>query len=867
MNNYQTTNKNNDAGTTESQRGLTTFQSEVKKKEGGVSTPSSRSARAINEQQMDLNYGPDSAVLRDTLKWKNADVQNTILATYKVPTDLLALGGVDVARNLQNMPFDRFIFWEGDVEVLFQLVGQPFQQGMLIAYWMPLVAHRTTRINRPFAQCVYLSPNDSSFVSMRLPFRFPLPAMNTLAMEAGEETLGILRVEVFFQLRSVVNTEVTVNVFSKFPNSKFTIPRPPTNKSYRALSAECYNTKHQEDQGVDETEEQSTEMESVTGVDRRLTRGLMKEYASKETMTTNFKAQGVLDSLLGVLTGTGQKENPNPLGGISNIALDNPMVASTSAPVVNQYSGLSKSNGPEPTTSMQLHPDALYRVHQEKFDPEEHKISHILSRETELTEAYWKADQVAGAQIFKINLNSIFRDTLAPNPDGGYPALQVGANVALLNMFTFWKADIVFRIVAVKTQFHVGRLRATIAYGARSLDGSESTLYYNQILDFTGSEQSHEIRIPFNSNREYLRTYEGDHAPHVQQNYSLGFFGLYVANQLQNAPTVVDNVDVAIFVHYENVHVAVPRACPIVRFITPQIERDGFRLDYIPSFVAQGMEDTKEDVISTGTLLDDGSENDQAAVTETEIVEVPRKMCSLKPGEKFEYEVESVLDLMRRNTRVRVYDPDAGSLFRWKDDLFLQGNPSRLGAVYSGPAKLSHPLNTFYAGWAGGIKYRFFSNTVYNPGISVKYFPTPTDDSIDALRPPLVGALFDPEYEDRLTLNTLTYGSSYNALYGSFAAQEQAFPLANQSYIDVHVPFQSEYDFVSYGNTTVPGLIALAINTGDVAELIAYTSAADDYAPGILVPPQSCYIQPYVADLDGVTVSQLKRRFALWFSD
>ena len=37
-------------------------------------------------------------------------------------------------NNLQNMPFDRFIYWNGTVELTLQVTGTPFQQGLAIFY-------------------------------------------------------------------------------------------------------------------------------------------------------------------------------------------------------------------------------------------------------------------------------------------------------------------------------------------------------------------------------------------------------------------------------------------------------------------------------------------------------------------------------------------------------------------------------------------------------------------------------------------------------------------------------------------------------------------------------------------------------------
>ena len=43
-------------------------------------------------------------------------------------------------------------------------------------------------------------------------------------------------------------------------------------------------------------------------------------------------------------------------------------------------------------------------------------------------------------------------------------------NLAVMNQFVFWKADLEFRLQLVKTPYHSGRLKAVIAYGAPTIE-------------------------------------------------------------------------------------------------------------------------------------------------------------------------------------------------------------------------------------------------------------------------------------------------------------------------------------------------------------------------------------------------------------
>jgi hypothetical protein len=91
----------------------------------------SLSMKAMAETPMDLNFSTESNVWRSDFTWTNGDPAGTAIYTIDVPFGLLSLGQSD---NIQNMPFDRYTYWTGDVEVSLQINGQPFQQGLLAMY-------------------------------------------------------------------------------------------------------------------------------------------------------------------------------------------------------------------------------------------------------------------------------------------------------------------------------------------------------------------------------------------------------------------------------------------------------------------------------------------------------------------------------------------------------------------------------------------------------------------------------------------------------------------------------------------------------------------------------------------------------------
>lgn len=879
-------------------RGLTTFHAPEKKTELGATKPESTSHLAINEQEMDLRFGTDSAILRQSYTWTTEQEAGVELFVLDVPRDILALGGSASQQNLQNMPFTRYIFWEGDVELLFQVAGQPFQQGMLLIYWMPLTAYKPQLMNMPFAANIALSPSDSSFVSIRIPYRFFLSVMNTHAISKGDESLGKLRCVVYSKLRSVDKSQVTINMYSKFPNSKFTLPRPVDFTGYTLSPSyvACDNYAARDNEGFEETinenslgelsraltavsvDDDPESLDSVCDMLKRTQEILKRKKVEKgkldlpdfkcvDLTNPEYQSEGLLDGLIGsvpqLLTGLLGKndENSNPLGALSGIKMDNPMVPSVTTPVQGQYSGLSKSNGPEPTTSLQLHPNAQAREHHRLFDAKELEINYMLGRECLLARIPWNTNQQALSELWNIELNTTFGIVPEVSRNAlGFDPVVAPCNIGLLNQFTFWRADVVIRIVIPKTQFHRGRLRATVAYGAPTLNTDSQTLEYNHVIDLIGEEQSHEIVIPYNSNRKYLRTFEGN-IVHPQQNQSLGRFGLFVANQLVASPTVVNTADILVFISFRNVKVAVPRSCPIYRFGSiygdmqvhnthlagqvPKISTKG------QAFQAEGQIDTQEDTAPSGAMLDDGEGHPEATTTATESPMHPTPMCTLEPGAPFEYTVSSVLEVMRRNTRyASIQTADIiYAVFSDVETAFLKstGPPPYTETGFIVRNGTPFPMSkfmAFYAAFGGGLKYRFFIRGGKQNHASIKYFPITS--GVGQKRKYTFVSSVDPDWMAVETASAQTFETYYSYTRNSTCvAQEEFYPLNGQSYIDIHVPFQTQYDYLVPGRTPFPGMLALAIDKE--ASLSCYQSVADDFMPGILIPPEECFLQPWYA--------------------
>ena len=79
---------------------------------------------------------------------------------------------------------------------------------------------------------------------------------------------------------------------------------------------------------------------------------------------------------------------------------------------------------------------------------------------------------LAGAELYKITMNT--RMGLAEGEN-------IPVNLAVLNQFMFWRADVEFEFVSVQTQYHSLRLQSMTAYGAAGVSYGSRNVSYTSI--------------------------------------------------------------------------------------------------------------------------------------------------------------------------------------------------------------------------------------------------------------------------------------------------------------------------------------------------------------------------------------------------
>uniref|UniRef100_T1E8G3 Putative secreted protein n=1 Tax=Anopheles aquasalis TaxID=42839 RepID=T1E8G3_ANOAQ len=506
----------------------------------GVSDPSGLSRKAVNEEAMGLRYGTDSSVYRTKFAWRNdQSPESGAIASFDVPFGILGLGD---PQNLQNMPFDRFAYWKGDVELNFQLNATPFQQGLAAAYFMPLASYESELANVTTNEFVFVQPDQNATYNLPIPFKYLRSVMNTIARDT--ESLGTVYFVPISSLKGITVDEVTVTVYSAFPNSDFSIPRPVELVTRRPR---FYNTF-----GVVEVFDDSNVEYFAQG--------------NSASTTNNYNITNAGGDMPVQITDSNQVSATQDLGAAVDVKipmpLDNPPLCSGAIPIEQAFPGMATSHGVRPTRDMQLKPTAFSRQQMEIFNPAETKIETLLAKMCLLTKFTVTPDQPVGTELYHVNLNT--RLGLAEGT--GIPV-----NLAVLNQFMFWRADFEFTFVAVQTQYHSMRLRAITQYAAPSvIIGTQNTTYTSN-MNFASNDQGtnyvhRELVVHYtqltpdvhNAQTEFLRTYQGEDVVDPIQNYSLGSFSIDIANSLIAPDTVEPSVEICVFLRILNPKVAVP---------------------------------------------------------------------------------------------------------------------------------------------------------------------------------------------------------------------------------------------------------------------------------------------------------------------
>uniref|UniRef100_F1KPM4 Genome polyprotein n=1 Tax=Ascaris suum TaxID=6253 RepID=F1KPM4_ASCSU len=738
--------------------------------------------KAGGADHLSIEQCAGSTVQRKTFEWQNGDAPGTVLYSCSVPFGLLAQ---DTQESIQNMPFERFVYWKGDVELTLQINGNPFQQGLLYVYFYPLnvAGKRVPRVNWPSMLHVTLQPGVMNSAVLRIPYRFPSPMMiiqKTNGEDIQNYDLGTVCVGVMSRLRSVENESITVTMYVRFPNSTFHNPKPrvATNSVFRA------------------------------------------QGSSQSTLTNNY-IYDIKDvaGTLGISSSnsdTGQQVSGS-LG--LEMPLDNPPLASGSVPMAATFSGMSRSMGLEPTVPLSLNPIEADRYHKGLFDPKEQTVSFLLAQPFLQNAIEWNINNNAGSSLWKMDFNSL----MGFHFDG---STQIGACPAVLNMFHYWRADLHIRLHVIKTSYHTGRLRLTAAYDSIDPQSSDSTSYFNKVFDFTELDEG-EMVIPYMAPTEFRRTMDNERSrlPNYRETYGVASLSLFVVNPLKLLTTAVSNtVDILVYCWLENATVAVPRSVIPVKSMYHETSI---------SVTERPKPTSKGDFVAQGPF--------------PEVKEETNKPDQLNVGAKYEYRVANMLDLARRMIPIDIGNAlDSASYFSLTASVY--GVPPKACTLRVFPASFVGAFYAGWAGTLRYRIFmsdaeNYFHQVLFVPVPLWVHGNRPfTEQDISAVA-------FSPTTLSGAAAGPLTMARLIGGFGAITAPNEMLAPMsASKDWIDVSVPFRSTFSFLLLPLTTTDGSISESFTEtfpGSLAfgfskpSFRIFQSVGDDFDFGIYRPPLS----------------------------
>jgi len=802
--------------------------------------------KAVNAQPEGIEYGLESEMYRGEVEWTTSDQRGDSILRLFVPQDILGLGNVD---NLQNMAFARYIFMTTDVEMIFEITGQPSLQGKLIVWEAPLSAYENTMgmastFQPPLSQLfqmnhVTLEPNKSSTQVLKINYKCFRSAINTFTFgDKFVDYMGSICMTVVSTLRTIGDSDTAiVTLRTRFPNARFAIPRPIPEVG----KTDIVTGRRFEPTRTVLLSRTNNMRELRIKYAQSLVTGLKFVAEGANSSTINNVNNVVISDVAGSVPYQGQFKPDNaPTQSLTQdvsaaIPMHNPPLVGGAVPTYGQLPSISRAIGVAPTHALQLHPQEMHRQTQSKFNNKELSFEEILKLKTLQVFAigdntiFWNTTQTPGTVLWSFNLDSTMH---LPPWSRVTPATTLSPQWLIMNSFTLWKCESVeMEIEIVKTKFHAGKLMVTVGYGTPATSALDRNVYISRILDFSDEMCTGSLVIPWTAGTEWLRTLDyhiPSDVPNPSQDYSMGVVNVSVLNQLRANDTVPTEVEMLIYLRINGFRVYEPKShqylisvpdvpLPETVNMTTLTENDD-----LPEFHAQN---------DTVSVVDQES-SEPVAITAQEIPGDNPVPMELTLGEKFEYTPKTVLDVMRRFTSIMLLTtegwyptkPTSAKQLQYHFARMINAVPDPITgsalkftteprAAISFLVKPRHELAKLYAAWAGHMKYRFVLryNGQFQGGMPrVAFFPVPPTQKFSLES--FVSSGFWPSAD----VGDNTRGFTHYP-------QEHVMALPNNTFqIDVQVPFTTHFNMLatsdeSMSDLTVESVAGVPVSPGFIS--------------------------------------------------
>ena len=470
----------------------------------GVNLVVDETKNDMSEQQIDYVSLAERFQWTETILWNTNQGLSTVLGSYNVPWDLLS-------STANRNPFQQFVYWRGTVKLKFQLQSNMFQQGSLIAWFVPVTSFDElaangsldNRTSQTVVPHVIMQAGASRNATLEIPFVHYLERLDP--GDASTTSLGTLVISVFNRLKTgdlasgdMLNCKLSV--FASFPNSQFQVIAPTTVE----IIPQGAVASTMKDVG-----------DNITGVI-----GKTIDFADKNA--DKIAAVGALGGL----------DRPNC--GIN-----------TSQFVAKKYPELANACNVDQNQVLALYPNRTCEMAPIDVGCNEDEMSfaHLRSLRSLLGTYEWEAKQQAG--------DTILTGLLVPTPGAISTILSGIFTPTMLEYttlpFALWRGGLRYRIQIIGSKVHTGRLVFCTHYGrvAEAIPFEEAMSQYAHVFDFSADQNVFEVTVPWRSNREMLRVPTGS-ATNISD-YSMGEYSIRIVTPLQYMESVANNVEVNVY--------------------------------------------------------------------------------------------------------------------------------------------------------------------------------------------------------------------------------------------------------------------------------------------------------------------------------
>lgn len=443
----------------------------------------------------DLRQVMNRPTFMANLTWTTAQPTGTVLASYSIPNDLLAYS----AHKLQKLNYNQFM----NADVIFRIEAAPiqFQAGRLWLCFEPYRDQRQARAMYGFPpQFTALSgveydPAKPAPVEFRVPFQ---SIVSSWDLPMGQFGCGSILIYILSPLNSAASTNsVTLSIQAWFADVALRVPTQlsaVTGPTRRKLPGPTGEPQHF----------QSAEANSAN---RHVFSRSLTRISRVATMLGNFP---ILSSVAG------------PVAAFTNIAARTaaffgfakpPDLSAPTKVTMFNRAAWANADGALPLVKLatcidnEIDQSASYMPN----PIDEMDISYIVSNPSMLNSWAWSTTDAVGTMITVLPVHPGLSTKISgPGTDtfGTYATTPLGY---VASMFKYWAGSMKFRMEAVATSFHAGRLMIAYIPDYDPLTGAALSITdvgdnYSVLWDITDSSHI-EFEVPYLGNTPFNQVF------------------------------------------------------------------------------------------------------------------------------------------------------------------------------------------------------------------------------------------------------------------------------------------------------------------------------------------------------------------------